>query len=196
MSYEAVDSAIEGRMSVRAFADQKVEHNVIESILKVASRAPSGTNCQPWRVYVLEGETRQRLVDQVCATHDAVASDPSLAAQHVEAYDYYPTQWVSPYIDRRRECGFGLYGVLGIGKGDKEKCTFSTNKIFGFLVRRWAYFLPSTKSWAAVVCSITACSFKVSCWLRERADCTHAHRPHGIVLEKLFSNTLARATTK
>jgi nitroreductase len=28
---------------------------------------------------------------------------------------------VSPYIDRRRACGFGLYGVLGIGKGDKDK---------------------------------------------------------------------------
>jgi nitroreductase len=121
MSSETVDSAIEGRMSVRAFTAQKVEQSEIESILTVASRAPSGTNCQPWRVYVLQGEKRQRLIDQACAAHDAIAADPSLAAQYVEAYDYYPTKWTSPYIDRRRENGWGLYGLLGIGKGEKAK---------------------------------------------------------------------------
>ncbi|GAB4399125.1 MAG: hypothetical protein OHK0048_11970 [Rhodoferax sp.] len=44
-----------------------------------------------------------------------------MAEQYQEEYDYYPRQWVSPYIDRRRENGWGLYGLLGIGKGDKAK---------------------------------------------------------------------------
>jgi nitroreductase len=48
-------------------------------------------------------------------------ADPSLAEQYREEYDYYPTQWVSPYIDRRRENGWSLYGLLGITKGDKDK---------------------------------------------------------------------------
>jgi len=87
----------------------------------VASRAPSGTNTQPWKVYVLQGASRDTLVDKVCAAHDAVRADPALAAQYVEAYDYYPEKWVSPYIDRRRENGWGLYGLLGIGKGDKDQ---------------------------------------------------------------------------
>jgi nitroreductase len=56
----------------------------------------------------------------VCAAHDAIRAQPALAEQYREAYDYYPEQWVSPYIDRRRENGWGLYGLLGIGKGDKE----------------------------------------------------------------------------
>jgi nitroreductase len=47
--------------------------------------------------------------------------NPDVAKQYTEQYDYYPAQWVSPYIDRRRENGWSLYGLLGIGKGDKDK---------------------------------------------------------------------------
>ncbi|MBJ7419640.1 MAG: nitroreductase [Rhodoferax sp.] len=118
---EAVDTAIRSRMSVRAFTPQAVARADIEAILEVASRAPSGTNCQPWRVYVLQGASRDSLVDQVCAAHDALRADPALAESYREEYDYYPEKWVSPYIDRRRENGWGLYGLLGIGKGDKDK---------------------------------------------------------------------------
>ena len=118
---EAVDMAIRSRMSVRAFTPQAVARADIEAILEVASRAPSGTNCQPWRVYVLQGASRDSLVDQVCAAHDAIRADPLVAQSYREEYDYYPEKWVSPYIDRRRENGWGLYGLLGIGKGDKDK---------------------------------------------------------------------------
>ncbi|MEI7514854.1 MAG: nitroreductase [Betaproteobacteria bacterium] len=117
----AVDAAITSRMSVRAFIPQPVEKQLLTHLLEVASRAPSGTNTQPWRVYVLQGASRDNLVEQVCAAHDAVRADPSLASQYVEEYDYYPQKWVSPYIDRRRENGWGLYGLLGIGKGDKDQ---------------------------------------------------------------------------
>jgi nitroreductase len=116
-----VDAAITSRMSVRAFTSQPVEKPVLAHLLEVASRSPSGTNTQPWNVYVLQGASRDSLVDQVCAAHDAVRADPSLGAQYVEEYDYYPEKWVSPYIDRRRENGWGLYGLLGIGKGDKDQ---------------------------------------------------------------------------
>ena len=116
-----VDDAIDSRMSVRAFTQQPVQRADLEAILQLASRAPSGTNTQPWRVYVLQGHSRQTLSDKVCAAHDAVRADPSLASQYTEEYDYYPTQWVSPYIDRRRENGWGLYGLLGITRADKDR---------------------------------------------------------------------------
>jgi nitroreductase len=116
---QSVDQAILSRFSTRAFLPQAVEKSKIEHILQIAARAPSGTNTQPWKVYVLQGEKRDQLVSQVCAAHDAIAANPELAKEYSESYDYYPEKWVSPYIDRRRECGFGLYGVLGIGKGDK-----------------------------------------------------------------------------
>ena len=121
MSLSAVDEAITSRSSIRAFTAQPVPRETLTQLLEVASRAPSGTNCQPWRVYVLQGASRNTLVDKVCTAHDALRADPSLASQYAEEYDYYPQQWVSPYIDRRRENGWGLYGLLGIGKADKDK---------------------------------------------------------------------------
>jgi nitroreductase len=132
MTANIVDDAIASRMSVRAFLPQPVARADIEALLQVASRAPSGTNCQPWKVYVLQGASRQTLVDKVCAAHDALRADPTLATQYQEAYDYYPTQWVSPYIDRRRENGWGLYGLLGIGKGDKDKMHAQHQRNFRF----------------------------------------------------------------
>ena len=117
----SVDTAITSRMSARAFLAQPVPRTTIENLLQVASRAPSGTNTQPWKVYVLQGQSRDTLADKVCAAHDALRADPSLAAEYREEYDYYPEKWVSPFIDRRRENCWSLYGLLGITKGDKDK---------------------------------------------------------------------------
>lgn len=117
----SVDAAINTRMSVRAFLPDPVPRATIEHLLRLASRSPSGTNTQPWKAYVLQGASRDSLVQKVCAAHDALRADPALAAEYREEYDYYPEQWVSPYIDRRRENGWGLYGLLGITKGDKDK---------------------------------------------------------------------------
>ena len=117
----SVDAAITSRFSTRAFLPTPVPRETIESILQVASRAPSGTNTQPWKVYVLQGDSLRGLSDKVCAVHDAIYANPQLAEQYREEYEYYPRKWVSPYIDRRRENGWSLYGLLGIGKGDKDK---------------------------------------------------------------------------
>ncbi|MCZ8251825.1 MAG: nitroreductase [Hylemonella sp.] len=127
-----VDEAIRSRMSVRAFTAQPVAPELIREILALAARAPSGTNTQPWRVYVLRGASRDALVQQVCAAHDALRADPTLADEYREAYDYYPERWVSPYIDRRRENGWGLYGLLGIGKGDKDRMHAQHQRNFRF----------------------------------------------------------------
>lgn len=128
----AVDAAIDSRMSTRAFTSQPVPRQTIQDLLTLASRAPSGTNTQPWRAYVLQGASRDSLVQQVCAAHDAIYANPALAAEYREAYDYYPEKWVSPYIDRRRENGWGLYGLLGIGKGDKDKMHAQHQRNFRF----------------------------------------------------------------
>jgi len=128
----SVDAAIVGRMSVRGFLPRPVPREVLEHLLALASRAPSGTNTQPWKVYVLQGVSKDALVGKVCAAHDAMRDNPALAADYQEAYDYYPKQWVSPYIDRRRENGWGLYGLLGIGKGDKDKMHAQHQRNFRF----------------------------------------------------------------
>ena len=122
--------AITSRMSVRAFTKEAVSKEVILKLLNISARAPSGTNTQPWKAYVLEGNTLQSLCDKVCAAYDSVAANPELAKEYQPAYDYYPSKWFSPYIDRRRENGWGLYGLLGITKGDKDKMHAQHRKNF------------------------------------------------------------------
>jgi nitroreductase len=113
----AVDTAIVTRRSLRAFLPTPVPRETIEQILAVASRAPSGTNTQPWRVYVLTGESKTQLSRKIAAAYD----DPAERMTHEEEYAYYPTEWKSPFIDRRRKVGWDLYGLLGIAKTDKAR---------------------------------------------------------------------------
>jgi nitroreductase len=128
----SVDAAIESRFSARAFLPEPVPREIIADILRIASRAPSGTNCQPWKVYVLQGVSRDTLVEKVCTVYDAIYADPQLAAEYREEYDYYPEHWVSPYLDRRRENGWSLYGLLGIAKGEKDKMHAQHRRNFRF----------------------------------------------------------------
>ena len=113
----AVDTAILTRRSLRAFLPTPVPRETIEQILAIASRAPSGTNTQPWNVWVLAGAAKQALSAKILAAYD----DPEEAETHKEEYAYYPTEWRSPFIDRRRKIGWDLYGLLKIGKTDKAR---------------------------------------------------------------------------
>ncbi|HET7527125.1 MAG TPA: nitroreductase, partial [Burkholderiaceae bacterium] len=113
----AVDAAITTRRAVRAFLDTPIPSETVRDILRVAARAPSGTNTQPWKVTVLTGRSRAELSRRVSDAYD----DPAQRAAHSEEYAYYPTKWVSPYIERRRKIGWDLYGLLGIGKTDYER---------------------------------------------------------------------------
>jgi len=117
LATRAVEEAIATRRSIRAFLPTPVPEATIRRILAVAARAPSGTNTQPWKVYVLTGEAKERLSARVIAAYD----DPAELATHTEEYDYYPVEWKSPYIDRRRKVGWDLYGMLGIGRRDKDR---------------------------------------------------------------------------
>lgn len=118
---QIVDQVITSRQSIRSFSNQPIEKQTIKDILKVASRAPSGTNTQPWKIYVVSGKKRDELVEKVCAVQNDITQHPEHAKQYQETFPYYPETWISPYIDRRRENGWGLYGLLGIQKGDKDK---------------------------------------------------------------------------
>lgn len=109
-----VDRAIATRRSLRAFKPDAVPRELVEHVLRVAARAPSGTNMQPWRVHVCTGGTKARLSAAVLAAHDAPEGQD-------QPYRYYPQEFFEPYLARRRKVGWDLYGLLGIGRGDKER---------------------------------------------------------------------------
>jgi nitroreductase len=110
-----VDAAITSRRSIRAFLPKRVAREDIEAILKVAMRAPSGSNIQPWKVYVLTGATKEKLSAEILRAYHS----PDICRRHTAEYHYYPQEWMSPYIDRRRKTGWGLYSLLNITRDNK-----------------------------------------------------------------------------
>jgi putative protein kinase ArgK-like GTPase of G3E family len=109
----AVDRAITTRRSVRAYLPTPVPRATVEEILAVASRAPSGTNTQPWHVHVVSGERKAAVSAAVLHAHDHEQGE------HAEEYAYYPVQWQEPYLGRRRAIGWELYRLVGVERGDK-----------------------------------------------------------------------------
>ena len=110
----SVDEAIRSRHSVRSFLDQPVARDLVEHVLDVARYAPSGTNTQPWKVCVLAGEVKDALSADILADYEV---NPE---REEREYEYYPTDWYEPYLARRRACGWGLYGSLGIEPDNGE----------------------------------------------------------------------------
>jgi nitroreductase len=123
-----VDRAITSRRSIRAFLPAPLAREEVEAILDVARRAPSGSNTQPWKVYVLTGESKARLSQSIVAAYH----HPEADALHREEYPYYPRAWVDPYQSRRRKVGWDLYGLLGIGRTEKERMRSQHARNFRF----------------------------------------------------------------
>ena len=107
--------AIAERRSIRGFLDKEISKDLVSKILAYSSRAPSGSNTQPWKVYVVTGKARDKLCEEMVLYRE---QDPDYESPQ---YQYYPVNWREPYINRRRKTGWGLYGVLGINKGDRDK---------------------------------------------------------------------------
>lgn len=101
-----VAEAIETRRSVRKFKSDPVPKETIEHILSVASRAPSGNNIQPWNVFVLTGQAKASLSARIMDVHNANFGHPAKVGDW--DYTYYPTQWVEPFLSRRRATGSTL----------------------------------------------------------------------------------------
>lgn len=110
-----VDEAILSRRSVRSFLPTPVPRETVEDILEVARRAPSGTNMQPWEVYVCAGQIKAALAEEV--SHLYLSGAPG----HREETKTYPDQADFPEAmrARRRKVGWDLYGLLGVEKGDR-----------------------------------------------------------------------------
>jgi len=113
----SVDWALGTRRSIRAFLPTPVPCEDISAILDVARYCATGVNTQPWQVHVVMGAAKERLTQAILRIYN----DPALREALDEPYDYYPREWISPYIDRRRQVGWDLYGLLEIEKGDKMK---------------------------------------------------------------------------
>lgn len=112
---KAVNQVMQERKSVRAFLSKPVPKELIEDILQISSRAPSGSNTQPWKVYVVSGPKKDVLGKEILKAF----LDPALNKLHSTEYGYYPDAWIEPFASRRRKVGFDLYALLGLTKENK-----------------------------------------------------------------------------
>ncbi|MGH8783085.1 nitroreductase [Paraburkholderia sp.] len=124
----SVVEALMSRRSVRAFLPDPVDEATLRRIFECARRAPSGSNIQPWKAYVLTGESRDALSRKILAAID----DPDVDGEHEEEYAYYPRTWHSPYLERRRSLGWALYSLLGIERGNKTRMKVQHERNFSF----------------------------------------------------------------
>ena len=106
--------AIKERKSIRAFKPDPVPKEKLLELLEIAQRAPSGTNTQPWHVYLCAGEVKTAI------TNDVLAMAESGQGASYEDFDYYPSVWEDIHNSRRRAVGWSLYNLVGIEKGDRE----------------------------------------------------------------------------
>jgi len=121
-----VIDAIHSRQSIRAFLPDTVSKKLVVDILSSATRAPSGTNMQPWKTRVFTGKSLTTLCSVVC---DAFDEQPK---GYPCEEPYYPATWFEPYKSRRRKVGLDLYGLLNIVKSDTDGMHVQHRRNFKF----------------------------------------------------------------
>ncbi len=117
-----VSEAVDKRMSVRKFRPDPVSDETLRSLLADASRAPSGGNLQPWRVYVVNGDSMTRL-------REFLPTQPPMDAPE---YDMYPKGMTEPYKSNVFRIGEMMYATIGVAREDKEarRAQFGQNNDF------------------------------------------------------------------
>ena len=119
-----VSEAVNSRQSIRAFTDQEVSDELIQRLLEKSSRAASGGNLQPWKIFIINNEMMIKFLK-----FQEDWTDPE-----TPAYDIYPENLTEPYKTSRYEVGAEMYSILDIDRDDKEgrfKQMLENFKFFG-----------------------------------------------------------------
>lgn len=124
-----VSEAVNRRKSIRAFRPDPVGDDVIADLLTAAARAPSGGNVQPWRVYVVNGDSMTRFRTFM----EGREFEPP-------AYDIYPKGLTEPYRSSRFKVGEDMYGLIGIPREDKPARLAQMAKNYDFFGAPAAFF--------------------------------------------------------
>lgn len=130
--YEAVES----RRSVRGFTSEPVPTEVIERVLSAAAWSPSGSNLQPWRIFVMTGAPLARL--KKVALERVTAGEP----WDEREFEMYPRALKSPYGERRSAFGNERYRSLGIAREDweaRQRAAIGNWECFGAPVALFCY---------------------------------------------------------
>jgi len=125
-----VTNAVLSRSSTRAFLDLPVPSDLIKELLINASRAASGGNLQPWKIFVINNSAMKDFLD-----FQSNWTDPE-----TPAYDIYPSKLKEPYRTSRYQLGEQMYELLGIRREDKDARIAQVMENFKFFGAPCAFF--------------------------------------------------------
>ena len=125
-----VSDAVLNRISVRSFADAPVPNSLIKDLLTKSSRAASGGNLQPWKIFVINNSSMI----------DFLEFQNNWTEPEIPAYEIYPSPLKEPYRTSRYELGEQMYKLLGIGRENKEARIAQVMENFKFFGAPSAFF--------------------------------------------------------
>ena len=125
-----VTEAVDSRKSIRAFLDKAVDDSLIKELLEKSSRAASGGNLQPWKIYVINDKTMNSF-----HKYQSEWTEPE-----TPAYAIYPENLKEPYKTSRYEVADDMYSLLGIAREDKEARFKQVLKNYEFFGAPAAFF--------------------------------------------------------
>ena len=105
-----VSEAVLARRSIRAFTSEPIDNSIINNLLALAARAPSGGNLQPWKIYVVNKQSMEKFLEFQSNWKQA----------ETPAYAIYPASLKEPYRTSRYQVGEAMYELLGIPRDDKK----------------------------------------------------------------------------
>ena len=125
-----VTDAVLSRSSIRSFLNEPVSNELLKTLLEKSSRAASGGNLQPWKIFVINNSTMKEFLD----------FQDSWTEPEIPAYEIYPPKLKEPYRTSRYELGEQMYELLGIGREDKDARIAQVMKNFKFFGAPCAFF--------------------------------------------------------
>ncbi len=108
----AFAALLEARYSCRGYLDKPVPDDVIDAVICDARQVPSWCNSQPWHVIACSKAETDRL-------RAALSAHVHAAGGHGDSDVPFPAAYEGVYKERRRVCGWQLYGAVGVEKGDR-----------------------------------------------------------------------------
>lgn len=122
---DTLQAILQARYSCRAFRPDPLPRELISQIVAMAGHAPSWNNTQPWELIITEPPETDRLRAALYEHAQTAAPAPDLD---------WPSEYPGILGERRRTCGWALYGALGIQKGDRAasaKQMMENYRLFG-----------------------------------------------------------------
>jgi nitroreductase len=126
MSSVNVTEALSHGSSARVFLNRPVAAPMVLEILELASRSPSGGNLQPYKVYAVSGEVKERLCKLV--------AERSGAGEKTEQADIhsFPSELAEPWRSRRENSDTAVCEAMNISRRDQIFDLDHSGAIFSF----------------------------------------------------------------